>query len=51
MRSRMPASATSPACPFSLKILLENLLRHEDGLSVTKDDVAALAAWDPRGAV
>ncbi|HYM15277.1 MAG TPA: aconitate hydratase AcnA [Dehalococcoidia bacterium] len=33
--------------PFSIKILLENLLRHEDGRSVTKDDVAALAAWDP----
>ena len=34
--------------PFSLKILLENLLRNEDGRSVTKDDVAALAAWDPK---
>ncbi len=33
--------------PFSLKILLENLVRFEDGRSVTKDDVAALAAWDP----
>jgi aconitate hydratase len=33
--------------PFSLKILLENLLRNEDGRSVTKDDIAALAAWDP----
>jgi aconitate hydratase len=33
--------------PISIKILLENLLRHEDGRSVTKDDVAALAAWDP----
>jgi aconitate hydratase len=33
--------------PFSLKILLENLLRFEDGRSVTKDDIAALAAWDP----
>ena len=34
--------------PFSLKILLENLLRNEDGRAVTKDDVAALAAWDPK---
>jgi len=34
--------------PFSLKILLENLLRSEDGRSVTKDDIAALAAWDPK---
>ncbi len=34
--------------PFSLKILLENLLRHEDGRSVKKEDIAALAAWDPK---
>jgi aconitate hydratase len=33
--------------PFSLKILLENLLRHEDGRSVTADDVRSLASWDP----
>ena len=33
--------------PFSLKILLENLLRHEDGVSVTRDDILALANWDP----
>src|SRR4051812_43920188 len=32
--------------PYSLKILLENLLRHEDGVTVTADDVAGLAAWD-----
>ncbi|MCK5494926.1 MAG: aconitate hydratase, partial [Hyphomicrobiaceae bacterium] len=31
--------------PFSMKVLLENLLRHEDGQSVTKDDILALAAW------
>ena len=31
--------------PYSLKVLLENLLRHEDGVSVTADDIAALAAW------
>ena len=31
--------------PFSLKVLLENLLRYEDGRSVTVDDVKALAAW------
>ena len=36
--------------PFSLKILLENLLRSEDGRSVTKDDIAGLAAWDPQAA-
>jgi len=32
--------------PFSLKILLENLLRHEDGRDVTRDDILALANWD-----
>jgi aconitate hydratase len=32
--------------PYSLKILLENLLRREDGRFVDRDDVAALAAWD-----
>ncbi|QPC42321.1 aconitate hydratase AcnA [Kaustia mangrovi] len=31
--------------PFSLKVLLENLLRHEDGRSVTKDDIQAMADW------
>jgi len=31
--------------PFSLKVLLENLLRFEDGRSVTADDIAGLAAW------
>jgi len=34
--------------PYSLKILLENLLRTEDGLNVTPDHVTALAQWDPR---
>jgi aconitate hydratase len=32
--------------PFSLKILLENLLRHEDGVDVTRDDIEALCNWD-----
>ncbi|MGF1608923.1 MAG: aconitate hydratase AcnA [Kiloniellales bacterium] len=31
--------------PFSLKVLLENLLRHEDGQSVTLDDIKAVGAW------
>jgi aconitate hydratase len=31
--------------PFSLKVLLENLLRHEDGGSVSADDIRALAGW------
>ena len=34
--------------PFSLKILLENLLRTENGRTVTADDVLALAAWQPQ---
>ncbi len=33
--------------PYSLKILLENLLRHEDGRDVTREDILALANWDP----
>ncbi|HED12826.1 MAG TPA: aconitate hydratase AcnA [Gammaproteobacteria bacterium] len=33
--------------PFSLKILLENLLRHEDGIAVTAGDIEALLRWDP----
>jgi aconitate hydratase len=31
--------------PYSMKVLLENLLRHHDGTAVTDDDVAALARW------
>ena len=34
--------------PYSLKILLENLLRFEDGASVTREDITAIANWDPR---
>ena len=33
--------------PYSLKILLENLLRFEDGVSVTRADIEALLEWDP----
>ena len=32
--------------PYSLKILLENLLRHEDGANVTASDIEALAGWE-----
>src|SRR5690348_1947899 len=31
--------------PFSMKVLLENLLRFEDGSSVTRDDLQAMADW------
>jgi len=34
--------------PYSLKILLENLLRHEDGNDITREDIEALASWDPK---
>ncbi|MCG7426475.1 aconitate hydratase AcnA [Helcobacillus sp. ACRRO] len=34
--------------PYSLKILLENLLRTEDGADITADHVRALAEWDPK---
>jgi aconitate hydratase len=36
--------------PFSIKILLENLLRHEDGRLVAAADVEAMARWKPAGA-
>ncbi len=39
--------ATLAKLPFSLRILLENLLRCEDGRFVRKDDIRALAAWTP----
>ncbi len=37
--------------PYSVKVLLENLLRHEDGPHVTADDIVAVAAWgvNPEG--
>ncbi|MFO7277841.1 MAG: aconitate hydratase AcnA [Pseudomonadota bacterium] len=34
--------------PYSLRILLENLLRHEDGVNVTRADIEALLEWDPQ---
>ena len=37
--------------PFSLKILLENLLRNEDGKFVKHSDIEALASWDVKGKV
>ena len=33
--------------PYSLKVLLENLLRNEDGVNVTRADIEALLDWDP----
>ncbi len=34
--------------PFSMKVLLENLLRFEDNKTVSADDIRALASWDPQ---
>jgi aconitate hydratase len=44
---RLDAAKGSGDLPFCLKILLEDLLRTEDGVNVTADHVAALASWDP----
>src|SRR5690606_15967059 len=35
--------------PYSMKILLENLLRHEDGVNVTDKEITAVAQWQPHG--
>ncbi len=40
--------AEAESLPFSLKILLENLLRCEDGENITKEQIKALASWDPK---
>lgn len=44
---RLDAIKGAERLPFSLKILLENLLRHEDGKVVSADDIKAMANWDP----
>ena len=36
--------------PYSLRILLEDLLRTEDGVTVTREDIEALAGWSPANA-
>ena len=40
-------SLNAPKLPYSLKILLENLLRTEDGANVTAEQIRSLANWDP----
>jgi aconitate hydratase len=47
---RLDAVEGAQRLPFSLKVLLENLLRNEDGVNVTADDIRALAAWDASAA-
>ena len=44
---RLDAVEGSDSLPYSLKILLENLLRTEDGANITADDIRALVGWDP----
>ncbi|HSU12692.1 aconitate hydratase AcnA [Longimicrobium sp.] len=44
---RLAAAGDVSRLPYSLRILLENLLRTEDGVTVTRDDILALANWDP----
>ncbi|MCZ2820791.1 aconitate hydratase [Modestobacter sp. VKM Ac-2977] len=44
---RLDAVEGADKLPFSLKILLENLLRTEDGANITADHIRALANWDP----
>src|SRR3954462_11917478 len=45
------SKGNSDRLPFSLKILLENLLRNEDGAFVKKADIEAMASWDVKGRV
>ena len=45
---RLDAVKGSENLPFSMKVLLENLLRFEDNLTVNKEDIEALANWDPK---
>src|SRR3954465_11891532 len=44
---RLSAVEGAGDLPYSLKVLLENLLRTEDGADITADHVRALAGWDP----
>jgi aconitate hydratase len=44
---RLDAVPGAGTLPFSLKVLLENLLRAEDGVNVTADHIRALGQWDP----
>ncbi|GII76437.1 aconitate hydratase [Sphaerisporangium rufum] len=47
---RLDAVEGSARLPYSLKILLENLLRTEDGANITADHIRALGGWDPSAA-
>ena len=45
---RLSAVEGADKLPYSLKVLLENLLRTEDGANITADHIRALANWDPK---
>ncbi|MEV4468236.1 aconitate hydratase AcnA [Nonomuraea salmonea] len=47
---RLDAVEGAARLPYSLKILLENLLRTEDGANITADHIRALGEWDPTAA-
>ena len=46
--SLQAAGSQAARLPYTLKILLENLLRFEDGKNITRDDIDALVNWDPK---
>src|SRR6187455_1443564 len=48
LTSLAQGGASIDKLPFSLRILLENLLRHEDGRVVKKEHVEAVLRWDPK---
>jgi aconitate hydratase len=48
--ARLAAAGDTSRLPFSLKVLLDNLLRTEDGANITADDVRAIVDWDPTAA-
>lgn len=48
--NKLPYQANIQRLPYCLKILLENLCRYEDGSSVTRADIEALAQWSPKKA-
>jgi aconitate hydratase len=45
---RLDAVGDVSHLPYSLRVLLENLLRNEDGVTVTREDIEALAGWNPQ---
>ena len=45
---RLSAVEGSQSLPYSLKVLLENLLRTEDGANITADHIRALGGWDEK---